>query len=161
MKKHLWAEHLTTLPKRGVGALSSVFAFDQWKSAHVCLQWCESLSRLRWQQVNNNQQEPHPFEAQVLVAHNGSWVVYLTCLQKVGGGGGCLFKWSHIPLSMSSTCVTIAVCTQTLLTQFKGTFCSREIFYLTRQQMKTTIQVSYRSNWCHSMMSEMPLNVPM
>ena len=42
-KKSLWAEHFTSLPKRGVGALSTVSAFNHKRVPTSCLQWFEAL----------------------------------------------------------------------------------------------------------------------
>ena len=41
-KKGPWAEHLTSLPKRGVGALSTVSAFNHEKAPMSCLQLLEA-----------------------------------------------------------------------------------------------------------------------
>ena len=36
-KEHAWVEHVTCLPKRGVGALSKAFTFGQGGS--ICMRW--------------------------------------------------------------------------------------------------------------------------
>ena len=42
-KKGPWAEHLTSLPKRGVGALSTVSAFNHERVPTSCLQLLKAL----------------------------------------------------------------------------------------------------------------------
>ena len=43
LKKGPWAEHLTSLPKRGVGALSTVSTFNHERAPMSCLQRLEDL----------------------------------------------------------------------------------------------------------------------
>ena len=42
-KKGPWAEHLTSLPRRGMGALSTVSAFNHERVPTTCLQRLEAL----------------------------------------------------------------------------------------------------------------------
>ena len=57
-KKGPWAEHLTSLPKRGVGALSTVSAFNHERAPTSCLQRLETLEANNCTQ-NNVQQNHH------------------------------------------------------------------------------------------------------
>ena len=43
MKEHPWVEHLTCLPKRGVGALLSASAFYHERAPMSCLQRLDAL----------------------------------------------------------------------------------------------------------------------
>ena len=49
-KKGPWAEHLTSLPNRGVGALSTVSAFNHERALTSCLQQLEALKANNWTQ---------------------------------------------------------------------------------------------------------------
>ena len=68
-KKGQWAEHLTNLPKRGVGALSTVSAFNHERPPTSCLQRLEALEANNWTQ-NNVQRNHQQFWSRVLTAHN-------------------------------------------------------------------------------------------
>ena len=60
-KKGPWAEHLTSLPKRGVGALLTVSTFNHERVPTSCLQWLEALKANNWTQINvqrNHQSSP-------------------------------------------------------------------------------------------------------
>ena len=57
-KERPWAEHLTSLPKRGVGALSTVSAFNHERAPTSCLQRLKALEANNWTQ--NNVQRNHP-----------------------------------------------------------------------------------------------------
>ena len=56
-KEHPWAEHLTSLPKRGVGTLSTISAFDHERAPMSCLQRLEAFEANNWMQ--NNVQQNH------------------------------------------------------------------------------------------------------
>ena len=68
-KKGPLAEHLTSLPKRGVGALSTVPAFNHERAPTSCLQQLEALKANDWTQ-NNVQRNHQRLRSQVLTAHN-------------------------------------------------------------------------------------------
>ena len=53
-KKRLWAEHLTSFSKRGVGALPSVSAFNHERAPMSCLRRLDVLKPNNW--TNNNVQ---------------------------------------------------------------------------------------------------------
>ena len=67
--EHPWAEHLTSLPKRWVIALSTVSAFNQERAPTSCLQWLEPLEANNWTQ-NNVQRNHQCLRSWVLTAHN-------------------------------------------------------------------------------------------
>ena len=69
VKKGPWAEHLTSLPKRGVGTLSTVSAFNHERVPTSCLQWLEALEANNWMQ-NNVQRNHQGLRSWVLMAHN-------------------------------------------------------------------------------------------
>ena len=68
-KKGPWAEHLTSLPKRGVGALLTVSAFNHERVSTSCLQWLEALGANNWTQ-NNIQHNHQRLWSRVLMAPN-------------------------------------------------------------------------------------------
>ena len=68
-RKGPWAEHLTSLPKRGVGALSTVSAFHHKRTPTSCLQWLEALEANNWTQ-NNIQRNHQRLWSRVLMAHS-------------------------------------------------------------------------------------------
>ena len=68
-KKGPWAEHLTSLPKRGVGTLSTVSAFNHERAPMSCLQRLEALEANNWAQ-NIVQQNRQWLRSRVLTAHN-------------------------------------------------------------------------------------------
>ena len=51
------AEHLTSPPKRGVGALSSASTFNYERTPKSCLQRLDALEANNW--TNNNRQRSH------------------------------------------------------------------------------------------------------
>ena len=62
-KKGPWAEHLASLPKRGVGTLSTVSTFNHERAPTSCLQ--------RLKPTQNNVQRNHQgLQSRVLTAHN-------------------------------------------------------------------------------------------
>ena len=68
-KKGPWADHLTSLPKRGVGALSGVSAFNHERAPMSCLQRLDALEANNW--TNSNVQRNHQrLRSRVLTAHN-------------------------------------------------------------------------------------------
>ena len=54
-KEHSWAEHLTILPKRGMGALLSVSALIHEKVPMSCLQWLDVLEANSWTKTDTKQ----------------------------------------------------------------------------------------------------------
>ena len=68
-KKGPWAEHLTSLPKRGVGTLSTVSALNHERVPTSCLQRLEALEANNWTQ-NNVQRNHQWLQSQVLTAHS-------------------------------------------------------------------------------------------
>ena len=69
VKQHPWMEHLTSLPKRGVGTLLSVSTFNHKRAPMSCLQRLNVLKANNW--TNNNIQRNHQQpQSQVLTAHN-------------------------------------------------------------------------------------------
>ena len=69
LKKGPLAEHRTSLPKRGVGALSTVSAFNHKRTPTSCLQRLEALEANKWTQ-NNVQRNHQQLRNRVLTAHN-------------------------------------------------------------------------------------------
>ena len=68
-KEGPWVEHLTSLPKRGMGALLSVFACNHEREPMSCLQQLGALKANNW--TNNNAQRNHQWLwSQVLTAHS-------------------------------------------------------------------------------------------
>ena len=68
-KEGPWAEHLTSLSKRVVGALSSVSAFNLERVPMSCLQRLDDLKANNW--TNNNvQRNNQGLQSQVLTACN-------------------------------------------------------------------------------------------
>ena len=62
-KEHPWVEHLTSLSKRGVGALSSVAAFNHERAPMSCLPDALKVSNwtnndVHWSQQRLQSQEP-------------------------------------------------------------------------------------------------------
>ena len=51
-------EHLTSLPKRGVGALSTVFVFNHERAPTSCLQRLETLKANNWTQKKRTMESP-------------------------------------------------------------------------------------------------------
>ena len=68
-KKGPWAQHLTSLPKSGVGALSTGSAFNHERVPTSCLQRLEALEANNWTQ-NNVQRNHQWLRSRVLTAHN-------------------------------------------------------------------------------------------
>ena len=62
-------EHLTSLPKREVGALSTVSAFNHERVPTSCLQRLKALKVNNWTQ-NNVQRNHQQLRSRVLTAHN-------------------------------------------------------------------------------------------
>ena len=56
-KKGPWAEHLTSLPKSGVGTLSGVSALNHERAPMSCLQRLDALEANNW--TNSNVQRNH------------------------------------------------------------------------------------------------------
>ena len=71
MKKGPWAEHLASLPKRGVGALSTVSAFNHERAPMSCLQRLKALEANNWTQ-NNIQHNHQQLRSRVLMVRNTS-----------------------------------------------------------------------------------------
>ena len=70
-KKHLWPEHLTSLPKMGVGTLSSVSAFDRERAPMYAYGITLEILDEQWSHLRT-------LEAQILMSHstmNDSMVV--------------------------------------------------------------------------------------
>ena len=67
--KSAHGQHLTCLPKRGVGTLSTVSTFDHERAPMSCLQRLEALKANNWTQ-NNVQQNYQHLQSWVLMAHN-------------------------------------------------------------------------------------------
>ena len=51
-KRGPWAEYLTSLPKRGVGVLSTLSAFNHERAPMSCLQRLKALEANNWTQNN-------------------------------------------------------------------------------------------------------------
>ena len=68
-KKGPWTEHLTSLPKRGVGVLLTVSAFNHERAPTSCLQRLEALEANKCTQ-NNLQRNHQRLRSRVLTAHN-------------------------------------------------------------------------------------------
>ena len=69
MKERQWAEHHTNLPKRGVGALLSISAFNHERVPMSCSQLLDTLKA-----TNSNVQQNHQrIPSQVLTTHNTQW----------------------------------------------------------------------------------------
>ena len=68
-KKGPLAEHLTSLPKRGVGALLTVSAFNHKRVPTSCLQRLKALETNKSTQ-NNVQWNHQQLQNRVLTAHN-------------------------------------------------------------------------------------------
>ena len=68
-KKGPWVEHLTSLQKRRVGALSTVSAFNHERAPTSSLQQLEALEANNWTQ-NKVQQNHQQVRSGVLTAHN-------------------------------------------------------------------------------------------
>ena len=64
-----WAKHLTSLPKKGVGTLSTVSDFNNKKAPTSCLQQIKALEVNNWTQ-NNIKRNHQRLQSQVLMAHN-------------------------------------------------------------------------------------------
>ena len=68
-KERPWAEHLTSLPKRGVGTVSNISTFNYERALTSFLQRLEALETNNWTQ-NNVQQNHLRLRSRVLMAHN-------------------------------------------------------------------------------------------
>ena len=68
-KKGPWAEHLTSLPKKGGCALSTVSIFNHERAPTSCLQQLEVLEANNWTQ-SNVQHNHQRLRSWVLTAHN-------------------------------------------------------------------------------------------
>ena len=68
-KKGPWVEHLTSLPKRGVGALSTVSAFNHEIAPTSRLHRLEALEANNWTQINA-QRNYQRLQSRVLTVHN-------------------------------------------------------------------------------------------
>ena len=68
-KKSPWAEHPLSLPKWGVGTLSTISAFNCERAPTSCLQRLKALEANNWTQ-NNVQRNHQRLRRRVLTAHN-------------------------------------------------------------------------------------------